>query len=151
MITREGRLRIYCTNFKEIENYDEAVQSSEQYDLHHRKEVEILEDGTSIIRSKKELKEFDLYYHRPASELIFLKHTEHMRIHTTGKKSPMFRKKHSNETKAKMSAWQIGEKSPSWKGDLASDRAKYMRIYRQRKRESAIASQGTSGSGPRPA
>ena len=130
-------LRRYCLNFQEIENYQEAIGSPERYDIHHRKEVEILEDGTTIRRSRQELKEMDLYYNRPASELIFLKHPEHIRLHHKGKKN-------SEETRAKMSAWQIGDKNPmfgrtkdknpNWKGGISSDHANYLRLWRKKRR-----------------
>ena len=59
-------LRRYCLNFQDIENYEEAVASPEQYYLHHRKGIETQDDGTVVRRSRKELKEMNLYYHRPA-------------------------------------------------------------------------------------
>ena len=124
MVTPEIRLRKYCINFKDIEGYEEAVQSPEQYHLHHRKEIETLDDGTMVIRSRKELIELGLYYNRPAEELIFLKHSDHQSIH-----------KPSANTRSKMSSWQIGEKHHNWKGDLAYDHAKYLRQYRQNRRE----------------
>lgn len=57
-----------------IENYEEAINSEEKYDCHHRLETE-------LNMSVKELKEKDLYYNRPASELIFLTHSEHAKLH----------------------------------------------------------------------
>lgn len=172
MITREGRLRRYCTDFKKIENYEEAVSSSERYDLHHRKEIETLEDGTTVLRSAKELKRLDLYWHRPPEELIFLSGSEHVSLHNRDGHCPeesrekrseslkghivsddsrakisksLMGRKASPEARAKMSASRSGskhpmfgrrgEKSPAWKGDLATDHTKYIRLLRQRKRE----------------
>ena len=57
-----------------IENYKEAVNSSETWDCHHRLE-------TDLGLSAQELKDGGLYYNRPASELIFLTHPEHTRLH----------------------------------------------------------------------
>lgn len=161
MITDERRLRRYCTNFKEIENYEEAVKSPERYDLHHRREIETLEDGTTVLRSAKELKDLDLYWHRPAEELIFLKHSEHSSIpkHSeeskakisashSGDKNHFYGKKLSEETRTKMSAAHIGkklsietrakisgDKNHNWKGDLASDTAKRARLRLKKQRE----------------
>lgn len=118
MITSEKRLRIYCTNFQEIENYQYAVQSPELYDLHHRKEIDTLEDGTVVLRSRKELIDMGLYWHRPAEELIFLNHSEHTKLHMDAH-HPMF--------------GRTGDKSPRWEGDLASDHAKRLRLRRQKK------------------
>jgi hypothetical protein len=72
----------YCNeDISLIENYNEAINSSEKYDCHHRLEIQ-----DNKIVSVQELKEQGLYFNRPASELIFLKHTEHTRMH--GKLSP---------------------------------------------------------------
>lgn len=148
MLTCEEKLRKYCSNFQDIENYEEAVQSTERYDLHHRKEVETLDDGSVVLRSMKELKELGLYFHRSAEELIFLKHTEHMSLHNKGKKrsaetrskiskgmkgkfigdkSPLYGKKCSTETRAKMSEAHRGEKCYKWKGDDVGIQGKYIR------------------------
>ena len=60
-----------------IENYQEAVSDDTQiWHCHHR--GEILPCG---VFSQHDLKKFGLYWHRPASELIFLTPSEHHRIH----------------------------------------------------------------------
>lgn len=148
MITPEKNLRKYSQEFQKIENYEEAVKSTELYDLHHRKGIETLEDGTVMIRSMKELQDLGLYWNRPPEELIFIRYSEHISMHQkvrTGKKNSMYGKKHSDETKAKMSELKIGEKnpnfgrtgdkSPSWKGDLVTDKGKRRRIRDQKRRE----------------
>ena len=48
--------------------------------MHHRLEIQ----GENRL-SVKELKEQKLYYHRPASELIFLPEQEHSKLHNPGK------------------------------------------------------------------
>lgn len=65
-----------CEDISLIENYEIAVNSPEKYDCHHKLEIQ----GNNIL-SVKELKEQNLYYKRPAKELIFLTHKEHCRIH----------------------------------------------------------------------
>ena len=63
-----------------IENYDLAiVDQTQTWDCHHR--GEILPCGRY---EAKDLKKFDLYYNRPASELIFLPHDEHISLHQKG-------------------------------------------------------------------
>lgn len=58
-----------------IENYDKAINDTTQtWDCHHRLETE-------LNLSKQDLIDRDIYFNRPASELIFLTHTEHIRIH----------------------------------------------------------------------
>ena len=60
-----------------IENYDLAVSSDKIWDCHHRNEI--MNDGT--LHSRKWLIDNNLYYNRPASELIFLTHSEHAKLH----------------------------------------------------------------------
>lgn len=81
MISKE--VKKYCReDISLIENYEEAVNSSEPYECHHRYE---LNDG--MILTKNDLKNMGLYYKRPASELIFMKADEHQRMHHKGKLS----------------------------------------------------------------
>lgn len=71
----------YCKDpISLIENYEVAVNSTETYDCHHRLEID-------LNLSRKELKGRDLYLNRPASELIFLTHSEHLRLHKTGERN----------------------------------------------------------------
>lgn len=76
----------YCNDIENIEGYDKAVMSEEMYDCHH-----ILETHTSdgerrkVDLSKEELIVLGMYYNRPANELVFMNHTEHTKLHKTGK------------------------------------------------------------------
>lgn len=66
----------YCikSELPNVENYQEAYKDDfVGWDLHHRLE----EQGYTY----KELKKQNLYYNRPASELIFLTHAEHTALH----------------------------------------------------------------------
>jgi hypothetical protein len=74
MITNIKSLEAYCKDYTQIENYEEAVKSPLRYNLHHRLEI-------SEMQSRSDLKFLHLYYNRPAEELIFLEHGEHMRLH----------------------------------------------------------------------
>jgi hypothetical protein len=101
MITNTKILEKYCTDYKNIENYEEAVKSPLRYDLHHRREI-------SENKSKKQLIAENLYYGRPPEELIFIEAGEHMRLHSKGvnhkcENNPMFGKNMSAETRKKMS------------------------------------------------
>lgn len=72
-------LVIYCNeDVSLIENYYKALNSPEDYDVHHRLE---LDTGTYI--SSDELIKRGLYYDRPAKELILLPHGEHTKIHAS--------------------------------------------------------------------
>lgn len=104
----------YCKDdISLIENYDKAIADKDNiWDCHHRKET---------IVSKKELLEHNEYFNRPASELIFLTHSEHMALHNTlkfkgkpshlkGKPSHLKGKHLSEETKQKISIAKKGNK-----------------------------------------
>lgn len=74
----ETKVRRYCSEFEKIENYDKAMTDMEHtWDCHHR--LEIGQNGERI--SMGDLISHGLYYNRPASELIFLTHSEHQRLH----------------------------------------------------------------------
>ena len=74
MITNIKSLEAYCKDYTQIEHYEEALKSPLKYDLHHRREI-------SENKSRKQLIDENLYYHRPPEELIFLSHGEHQRLH----------------------------------------------------------------------
>ena len=74
MITNTKILEKYCTDYKKIENYEEAVKSPLKYDLHHRREISESKSASDLIAE-------NLYYNRPPAELIFLEHGEHRRLH----------------------------------------------------------------------
>ena len=74
-------VKAYCSeDISLIENYELAVTDTTQtWHCHHRGEV--LPCGRF---SHNDLKKFGLYYKRPASELIFLTHSEHRHLHAKG-------------------------------------------------------------------
>ena len=116
----------FCKDYENIENYDKAkADNFKGWNCHHRKGADI---------PREELKALDMYYNRPANELIFIKLSEHTSLHNKGKpkteehknkisetlkgklageNNPMYGKHHSEESKKK-----IGEKS---KGKLISE------------------------------
>ena len=109
MIGRNEISRYCCEDPALIENYAEAIADTAQiWDCHHR--AEILPCG---IFSAEDLKRHGLYWNRPASELVFIKHSEHLRLHklkhsvseeTRRKISETLRgKPKSEETRRKMS------------------------------------------------
>lgn len=72
------------SEYELIENYELAkADNFKGWDCHHR--LELHPDG-SLRYTRQSLKDLDLYFNRPASELIFLTHSEHARIHQTQKK-----------------------------------------------------------------
>lgn len=99
-------LRKYCCeDISLIENYNEAANSSEKWQCHHKLEI-------TLHKTSKELIEMGLYYNRPASELICLSEKTHKSLHYKsgmsnfstkyGKDHPMYGKHHSEDTKQKM-------------------------------------------------
>ena len=94
-----SHLNYYCCEPLElVENYQQAeAEKFKGWCIHHR--LEIKPDGTRV--SVQELKDKNLYFHRPASELVFMKVCEHMTLHRTGKH-------HSTETRQKMSEARKG-------------------------------------------
>lgn len=100
-----------CEDLSLIENYDIAIKSDEIFDCHHRLELNY---------SMNELKQMNLYYNRPANELIFLSKHDHMSLHHKGKilsndvKQKIGQSKtgqtHTEETKQKISKSMDGRK-----------------------------------------
>lgn len=65
----------YCKeDISKIENYEQAIKDTEMWECHHRTEI-------WWNCSRKELKDNECYYNRPAKELIFLTRAEHRAIH----------------------------------------------------------------------
>ena len=79
MINEKGA-KCYCSeDISLIENYNEAISDEERmWDIHHRRECD--ENGRTLFTHKK-LKEMNLYYKRPASELIFVTRSMHNKLH----------------------------------------------------------------------
>lgn len=100
----EKKVKKYCKDsISKIENYEQAMADTSQvWDCHHRLE---LHPDHSVRFTRGSLKKLGLYYHRPASELIFLTEVEHLLLHNKGNKL-------SDETRRKMSAAHKGEKNP---------------------------------------
>ena len=114
---RKKNVKRYCRDdISKIENYDKAIADKKNmWDCHHRLELTL--EG-EFAHSNTDLKRFNMYYHRPYFELIFLLSSEHKKIHARtkiGVRSPRHGKKHSEETRQKMSKSHKGKPSP-WKG-----------------------------------
>lgn len=85
----EAQAQKYChEDISKIENYEQAVNDKDnQWDCHHR--AEILPCG---VYSRENLKKVGLYWNRPASELIYIRHDEHMALHTRNRKPETIRR-----------------------------------------------------------
>lgn len=89
---------LFCFNLEAIENFEKAkADNFKNWVIHHRLETHN-SDGElrSTFLTKEELIELDMYYHRPAEELIFMTRGQHQKLHHTNKTV-------SNETREKLS------------------------------------------------
>ena len=70
----------YCSeDISLIENYHTAIaDKNKMWEIHHRRECD--ENGRTLFTGKQ-LIEMNLYKNRPASELIFVTKSMHMKIH----------------------------------------------------------------------
>ena len=70
----------YCSeDISLIENYHQAISDKERmWDIHHRSECD--ENGRTLFTSKQ-LIEMNLYFNRPASELVFVTRSMHWKLH----------------------------------------------------------------------
>ncbi len=69
-------LKCYCSdNIQQIENYDKAINDNTQmWECHHKLEC-------ILHLTPSQLMALNLYYNRPANELILLTKKEHINIH----------------------------------------------------------------------
>ena len=74
MINKKNAKLFCCEDISLIENYYEAINSSEVWVCHHRL-------GIDLGKGRDELIDMGLYFDRPASELQFLSRSEHIRLH----------------------------------------------------------------------
>ena len=76
----ESYAKRYCSDeISLIENYKQAItDQTRTWDIHHRRECD--SEGRTLF-TKKQLKEMNLYFNRPASELIFVTRSMHCKLH----------------------------------------------------------------------
>ena len=97
--------KCYCENYQDIENYEAAkADNFKGWQCHHRLETHNSDGERRLVDiTKKELIALDMYFNRPAKELIFIRTVEHRRLHREGHS-------HSEDTKQKMSeAWSYNK------------------------------------------
>ena len=127
-----------------VENYQQAeADDFKGWCIHHR--LEIQPDGTRV--SAKELIDHNLYYGRPASELVFMRCDEHSYLHNKDKViSAKTRKKiaeslkgkhHSAETRLKISEALSGENNPFFGKHLSAETRQKMSEARKGRHKSA--------------
>ena len=141
----------YCKDYENIENYEKAkADDFKNWEVHHRLETHNSDGERRLVDiTADELKALNMYYHRPASELIFLTIYEHSRLHMKGKHLSEETKKkigeaskgnkyalgykHSEEAKNKIAEAMKGEKNPFYGKHHSEDTRKKMREARKGK------------------
>ena len=118
----------YCKDYENIENYQKAKANDFiGWHCHHRLETHNSDGERRLVDiTTAELQALGMYYHRPASELIFLTESEHKSLHKPsaeakkkiseakkGEKNPMYGKHHSEESKKRMREANKGKPSPN--------------------------------------
>lgn len=89
------RLPNYSYEIEKVENYKKALYDKTQtWILHHRYEIE-------YNLSAQDLKNLNLYYNRPAEELIFLTKKDHYKLHFSKEQTAEHRKRISDAKKGK--------------------------------------------------
>lgn len=93
----------FCYGIENVENYEKAkADNFVGWDCHHRLETHTSDGERRLVDiSKKELIALDMYYSRPASELIFMTRKNHISLHNSGRN-------HSEEARQHMSYAQKG-------------------------------------------
>lgn len=115
---------MYCTEPEKIENFEKALADNfVGWEVHHRLETHNSDGERRLVDiTMAELKALDMYYNRPASELIYLTKAEHLKLHHTGNHYTLG-KPLSDETKKKISEATKGR--TTWnKGKQFSEAAK---------------------------
>ena len=73
----------YCDDIENVENYEAAKKDNfKGWVCHHRLGLEVTGGVCDV--TPQDLKDWGLYYHRPADELIFLTLSEHSSLHNKG-------------------------------------------------------------------
>ena len=79
MINEHNAKRFCSEDIALIENYHQAISDEKRmWDIHHRRECDA--NGRTLF-TNKQLKDMNLYFNRPASELIFVTRSMHWKLH----------------------------------------------------------------------
>ena len=106
MINENWVKQYCCEDISLIENYDKAIADETQtWQCHHK--AEILPCGRF---TKNDLIKHNLYWNRPANELIFLTPKEHLGLHRNGIKLSDEHKKSISKSRIGIKPWHKGMK-----------------------------------------
>ena len=127
----------YCKDYENIENYEAAkADNFKNWDCHHRLETHNSDGERRLVDiTIDELKALDMYYNRPASELVFLTRREHMSLHNKGKHP-------SEETRKKLSEAKKGKQKSEETRKKISDANKGKPMSEETRKKIAEARKG---------
>ena len=105
-----------CEDISSIEGYEEAVCSNKkEYVCHHRLETHNSDGERRLVDiSMYELKALDMYYNRPAYELVFMSNSEHTQLHHKGKRKGQMSEEHKRkivETRRKNGSYGMSDEN----------------------------------------
>lgn len=100
MIYKYSAKKYCCDDISLIQNYKEAVEDmNNTWACHHK--MELIITGAVCDATKQDLIDWNIYYDRPADELIFIKDSDHKKLHRKFQKqvfvNPSLRSKHLSE------------------------------------------------------
>lgn len=104
---RITRLRKICKEIEHVENYNQAAQDDFcGWILHHRLELTLENEHA---HTAEDLIRLNMYYDRPYFELIFLKRSEHTKLHNIAKgKAGLYEARKSKISESVKLAYQEG-------------------------------------------
>jgi hypothetical protein len=126
-----------CEDYSLIENYDKAIADTVQtWHCHHRLETHTSDGEKRLVPiTRDELIAMNMYYNRPASELIFLTPSEHTTLHD------VFFEYHTEETKEKIKKWYTTHTVD--KSYMQTD--EYKKAVSEAKKKTHIVTRGSTG------
>lgn len=99
-----------CKDYTKIENYELAKKDNfKGWVCHHR--LECVETGAVVNSSRQDLIDWNIYFNRPADELIFLTRKEHRALHTRNKTEEVKEKLYNENVRKKISNTLSGRKT----------------------------------------
>lgn len=126
----------FCVNYKDIENYEQAINDKDQiWVCHHRLETHF-SDGTERPKDAQltvdELILLEMYYHRPPEEFIFLPRSKHISLH---KKNSHFTEEAKRKISEHNARYWLGKKLPEESKRKSSETKKGHKVSEETRRK----------------
>ncbi len=110
-----------CEDISLIENYQNALADDKEiWECHHRLEIH-----GNIVLSVNDLKNQDLYYNRPAYELIFLSKKDHKQLHANNRTTET-KLKAANSNRHKRGKYNISTETHEKMAKLCKERVPHL-------------------------